>query len=201
MKISLIGFILSDLRIKNKLAKILADNDQPVPADIALDYLIQEYVKLRLGGTSKVVGESRFPRREFELTNPNTSAINSYIAAAVKGHKALASVTAAEGEALLKGETSEIAEWLHQQGATGATGMLYRRAAELLRRQTPPLVAVSVDERLPKCLPDDGDDPSVWWFYPSLGWELGSRERHDFIPYPTHWLPFHALPYPMNREA
>lgn len=70
MKISLIGFILNDLRISSKLSKILTDEGKSVPADIALDFLIQEYVSLRLGGTSAVVKESSFPDREFKLNYP-----------------------------------------------------------------------------------------------------------------------------------
>ena len=71
MKISLIGFILNDTRMRQKLSKILTDKGQSVPADVALDTLIQEYVKLRLGGTSELVGESKFPACEFALSIPN----------------------------------------------------------------------------------------------------------------------------------
>ena len=67
MKISLIGFILNEPRMRSKFSDILEDEGKPVAADIALDYMIQEYVNLRLGGTSKVVGENSFPDREFKL--------------------------------------------------------------------------------------------------------------------------------------
>ena len=71
MKISLIGFILNDTRMRQKLSKILTDKGQSVPADVALDTLIQEYVTLRLGGTSELVGESKFPACGFALSIPN----------------------------------------------------------------------------------------------------------------------------------
>lgn len=67
MKISLIGFILNEPRMKAKFSNILTDEGKPVPADIALDFLIQEYVNLRLGGKSDVVGQLSFPDREFKL--------------------------------------------------------------------------------------------------------------------------------------
>lgn len=56
--------------MRAKLSNILTDEGRPVPADIALDYLIQEYVDLRLGGKSDVVGQSSFPDREFKLDYP-----------------------------------------------------------------------------------------------------------------------------------
>ena len=68
MKISLLGLILNDTRMRQKLG---TDNGQNVSAEIALDLLIQEYVNLRLGGTSELVGQSRFPDREFALCIPN----------------------------------------------------------------------------------------------------------------------------------
>ena len=71
MKISLTGFLLNDSRMHTKLSKILTDEGKAVPAEVALDLLIQEYVNLRLGGTSKLVGESCFPDREFVLQVPN----------------------------------------------------------------------------------------------------------------------------------
>ena len=71
MKISFIGFILNDTRMRQKLSKILTDKGQSVPADVALDTLIQEYVNLRLGGTSELVGESKFPACRFALSIPN----------------------------------------------------------------------------------------------------------------------------------
>ena len=71
MKISLLGLILNDTRMRQKLGQILTDNGQNVNAEIALDLLIQEYVNLRLGGTSELVGQSRFPDREFVLCIPN----------------------------------------------------------------------------------------------------------------------------------
>jgi hypothetical protein len=67
MKVSLIGFILNEPRMRSKFSDILEDEGKPVAADIALDYMIQEYVNLRLGGTSKVVGETSFPDREFKI--------------------------------------------------------------------------------------------------------------------------------------
>jgi hypothetical protein len=71
MKISLLGLILNDTRMRQKLGHVLTDNGQNVSAEIALDLLIQEYVNLRLGGTSELVGQSRFPDREFALCIPN----------------------------------------------------------------------------------------------------------------------------------
>jgi hypothetical protein len=71
MKISLLGLILNDTRMRQKLSQVLTDNGQNVSAVIALDLLIQEYVNLRLGGTSELVGQSRFPDREFALCIPN----------------------------------------------------------------------------------------------------------------------------------
>lgn len=71
MKISLQGFILNDTRMRQKLSKILADKGESVPPDVALDTLIQEYANLRLGGTSELVGESRFPACKFALSIPN----------------------------------------------------------------------------------------------------------------------------------
>jgi hypothetical protein len=71
MKISLLGLILNDTRMRQKLGQVLTDNGQNVSAEIALDLLIQEYVNLRLGGTSELVGQSRFPDREFALCIPN----------------------------------------------------------------------------------------------------------------------------------
>jgi hypothetical protein len=71
MKISLTGLLFNDSRMHAKLSKILTDEGKAVPAEIALDLLIQEYVNLRLGGTSKLVGESCFPDREFVLQVPN----------------------------------------------------------------------------------------------------------------------------------
>jgi hypothetical protein len=71
MKISLTGLLFNDSRMHAKLSKILTDESKAVPAEVALDLLIQEYVNLRLGGTSKLVGESCFPDREFVLQVPN----------------------------------------------------------------------------------------------------------------------------------
>jgi len=71
MKISLLGLILNDTRMNQKLGKVLTNNGSSVSAEIALDLLIQEYVNLRLGGTSELVGQSRFPNREFALSIPN----------------------------------------------------------------------------------------------------------------------------------
>jgi hypothetical protein len=71
MKISLTGLLFNDSRMHAKLSKILTDEGKAVPAEVALDLLIQEYVNLRLGGTSKLVGESCFPDREFVLQVPN----------------------------------------------------------------------------------------------------------------------------------
>jgi hypothetical protein len=71
MKVSLLGLILNDTRMRQKLGQVLTDNGQNVSAEIALDLLIQEYVNLRLGGTSELVGQSRFPDREFVLCIPN----------------------------------------------------------------------------------------------------------------------------------
>jgi hypothetical protein len=71
VKISLTGFILNDLRMAKKFASILEDEGKSVPADVALDLLIQEYVNLRLGGTSDIVDQSSFPNREFTLEIPN----------------------------------------------------------------------------------------------------------------------------------
>lgn len=70
MKFSLIGLILHEPRMKSRFSKILTDEGRPVPADIALDFLIQEYVKVRLGGKSDFVGQSSFPDREFKLDHP-----------------------------------------------------------------------------------------------------------------------------------
>ena len=67
MKISLSGLILNDSRMRAKFAQILTDDGKPVPPDVALDVLIQEYVNIRLGGTSDLVGMSSFPNREFVL--------------------------------------------------------------------------------------------------------------------------------------
>ena len=71
MKISLTGLLLNDSRMHTKLSKILTDDNKPVSAEVALDLLIQEYVNLRLGGTSDLIGESRFVDREFVLQVPN----------------------------------------------------------------------------------------------------------------------------------
>ena len=67
MKMSLSGLILNDSRTRAKFAQILIDDGKPVPPDVALDVLIQEYVNIRLGGTSDLVGQSSFPSREFVL--------------------------------------------------------------------------------------------------------------------------------------
>ncbi len=56
--------------MKSRFSKILTDERRPVPADIALDFLIQEYVKVRLGGRSDFIRESSFPDREFKLDHP-----------------------------------------------------------------------------------------------------------------------------------
>jgi hypothetical protein len=71
MKISLTGLLLNDSRMHTKLSKILTDDNKPVSAELALDLLIQEYVNLRLGGTSDLIGQSRFIDREFVLQVPN----------------------------------------------------------------------------------------------------------------------------------
>jgi hypothetical protein len=71
MKVSLIGLILRNAKTAKDLANILTDEGDPVPACVALDILIQEYVNLRLGGASDLVGESTFPKREFTLQIPN----------------------------------------------------------------------------------------------------------------------------------
>jgi hypothetical protein len=71
MKISLLGLILNDTRMRQKLSQVLTDNGNSVSAETALDLLIQEYVNLRLGGTSELVGQSKFPAREFVLCIPN----------------------------------------------------------------------------------------------------------------------------------
>jgi hypothetical protein len=71
MKISFTALILNDTRMRQKLGKLFTDNGQSVSAEIALDFLVQEYVNLRLGGTSELVGQSRFPDREFVLRIPN----------------------------------------------------------------------------------------------------------------------------------
>ena len=70
MKISLTGLLLNDSRMHTKLSKILTDDNKPVSAEVALDLLIQEYVSLRLGGTSELIGQSRFVDREFVLQIP-----------------------------------------------------------------------------------------------------------------------------------
>lgn len=74
MKVSLLGLILNEPQTRDLLSVLLKDKEKPVPADIALDYLIQEYVNLRLGGTSPVVKESSFPDRKFELNYPEIKA-------------------------------------------------------------------------------------------------------------------------------
>jgi hypothetical protein len=72
VKASLSGFILNDRRTARKLARILLDDKgRSLPADVALDVLIQEYVNLRLGGSSDIVSESKFPKREFTLDIPS----------------------------------------------------------------------------------------------------------------------------------
>ncbi len=71
MRISLTYFILNDSRMAKKFAKILTDEGKAVAADVALDFLIQEYVNVRLGGTSDVVGACDFPDRDFILRIPN----------------------------------------------------------------------------------------------------------------------------------
>jgi hypothetical protein len=71
MKVSLIGLILRNTKTAKDFANILTDEGDSVPAGVALDVLIQEYVNLRLGGASDLVGESTFPKREFTLRIPN----------------------------------------------------------------------------------------------------------------------------------
>ena len=71
MKISLTGLLLNDSRMHTKLSKILTDDNKAVSAEVALDLLIQEYVNLRLGGTSDLIGQSHFVDREFVLQVPN----------------------------------------------------------------------------------------------------------------------------------
>ena len=71
MRISLTGFILNDSRMAKKFAKILTDEGKAVAADVALDFLIQEYVNVRLGGTSDLVGGCAFRDRDFILRIPN----------------------------------------------------------------------------------------------------------------------------------
>jgi hypothetical protein len=71
MKVSLIGLILRNAKTAKDFAHILTDEGNPVPAEVALDVMIQEYVNIRLGGTSNLVGESTFPQREFTLQIPN----------------------------------------------------------------------------------------------------------------------------------
>ena len=85
-----------------------------------------------------------------------------------------------------------------------------RRAADLLKQQAAELAMlrqlarpVAVSERLPNLSPQGGDFNDaglLWWFIPKLGWRMCSRDAVDCIPYPTHWLPFHALPLP-SREV
>jgi hypothetical protein len=71
MKISLTGLLFNDSRMHTKLSRILTDEGKAVPAEVALDLLIQEYVNLRLGGTSDLIGQSRFIDREFVLRVPS----------------------------------------------------------------------------------------------------------------------------------
>lgn len=69
----------------------------------------------------------------------------------------------------------------------------------LLQQGNPVPAPVAVSERLPDLSPDACDfneDGLIWWFTSNLGWRLGSRNAIDCLPYPTHWLPFHALPLP-----
>jgi len=71
MKISLTGLLLNEARMHTKLSRILTDEGKAVPAEVALDLLIQEYVNLRLGGTSDLVREFHFIDREFVLRVPS----------------------------------------------------------------------------------------------------------------------------------
>jgi hypothetical protein len=65
MKVSLVGLILNNPTTEKLFSQIFENEGKNVPAEEALDVCIQEYVNLRLGGTSRLVGESRFPEREF----------------------------------------------------------------------------------------------------------------------------------------
>ena len=108
------------------------------------------------------------------------------------------------------GEVQELVEWLRELGAK--RGGVFdvstfcanlTRAADLLERLSPPQ-PVPVSERLPNLSPDAGnfnDKGLLWWFQPRLGWRLGSRDAIDCIPFPTHWLPAHALPLPGEVEG
>jgi hypothetical protein len=73
-----------------------------------------------------------------------------------------------------------------------------------LSAPAPAVVPVAVSERLPN-LSSQGSDFNdaglLWWFKPRLGWRIGSRDALDCIPYPTHWLPAHAIPLPQAGEV
>jgi hypothetical protein len=112
-----------------------------------------------------------------------------------------------------EGEVGELVEWLRKNakewGDLGeySEGAKCHRIAALLQQlsaSAPAAVPVAVSERLPDLSPSAGDFNTsglLWWFTPRLGWRLGSRESIDCIPFPTHWLPFHALPFPAPQEA
>lgn len=100
MKISLSGLILNNPKIAKRLASILLDDDgKDVPADVALDLLIQEYVNIRLGGTSDLVGQSKFPDREFTLQIPNSGSALIQRSKNLSHLKVTMPLPAGEGEA------------------------------------------------------------------------------------------------------
>ena len=118
------------------------------------------------------------------------------------------------------GEVAELVAQLEEDGKrliavgyanesvkTRNIGIRVIRAATLLQQLSAPapaVVAVAVSERLPDLSPqgsDFNDAGLLWWFKPRLGWRIGSRDALDCIPYPTHWLPFHAIPLPQGGEV
>lgn len=53
--------------MEDLFSQIFENEGRNVPAEEALDVCIQEYVNVRLGGTSRLVGDSHFPEREFVI--------------------------------------------------------------------------------------------------------------------------------------
>ena len=91
-----------------------------------------------------------------------------------------------------------------QQHLLKLAGAELDRLVEQQAAPAPAVVPVAVSERLPD-LSSQGSDFNdaglLWWFQPRLGWRIGSRDALDCIPYPTHWLPFHAIPLPQAGEV
>jgi hypothetical protein len=80
--------------------------------------------------------------------------------------------------------------------------------AVLARWGRPAVTPIPVSERLPSLKRGDTDfspEGRIWWYKKpvhSYGyWDYGDRNCIDYIPYPTHWLPYWVMPDPDPNKS